>query len=103
MGSYSYNHKCFGPDSGCYYLYCDDSKGYYDDDQMCDMETGGPCEEQGHCFVKSSGSGGGDGGDCGCDCDVGVPYTGQNCDSIDGSVGHNSCTGWRCDCCINPH
>ncbi len=69
MGSYySYNHKCFGPYSGCYYLYCDDSKGYYDDEQMCDMETGGPCEEKGHCFVKSSGSSGGD--DCTCDYDT---------------------------------
>ncbi len=69
LGYYSYNHKCFGPYNGCYEIYCDDSKGYYDDDQMCDMETGGPCEEQGHCFVKSSG-GSGDDNDCTCDYDT---------------------------------
>ena len=101
MGSYAYNHKCYGPYSGCYYMYCDEENGYYDDEQTCDIETGGPCEERGHCFEKSSGGSGGS--DCGCDCDRGVPYVGQNCDYIDASYGHNSCTGGRCDCCINPH
>ena len=105
MGGYAYNHKCYGPYSGCYYMYCDEDNGYYDDEQTCDIETGGPCEESGHCFVTSSGGSSGSGGsgdsDCGCDCDVGVPYVGQNCDYITAWYGHDSCTGGRCDCCIN--
>ena len=101
IGSYAYNHKCYGPYSGCYYIYCDEENGYYDDEQTCDIETGGPCEERGHCFEKSSGDSGGS--DCGCDCDVGVPYVGQSCDYVDANYGHDSCTGWHCDCCINPH